>query len=655
MKAHALAVLALLALASLASAAAPEKIPIIFDTDIGTDIDDSFALALVLTSPELDLRGVTTVSADAYGRALIACRMLWLTGHGDVPVAAGRPPQAKPMFQGQYQYGLRATGKHPVKESAVEFMYAKLKAEPGKITLLTVGDLTNVAQLITAHPDCKPWIKRVVLMGGAVRVGYNGKPPVVWEWNIKSDIKGAQTVFASGIPLVVAPLDATLVKLEEPWRKKIFDARTPLTYQLLAHYQLWDKQTPTLFDPVAVTLAFNERFCTMEDLRLEVDDQAVTREIKGGKPNARVATAIKTDEFLKWYVERVTAGTPAPVTKEPTNVSAPVAQGVMPYRVHAIEDFETDIERRWWLAGKLETKNVPPGSTRACRGVICNNFDGQMGEKNASYTTVIFNPVPGPPMGKNTRLSFRCWLKGTDTLRVQLYTLSKGYHRHLTLTKLPQEKWEALTVDMTAMRRPDGSGGPLAEDERIDDIQFYADPAAELLIDDIVLYDAAPDGETAPFPKRILFTAGFDTGAQGKEWPGDFTIVPKEKPLTWKAAQSVLNPKTDFPWMRVHLRGEQPLGDVTRFRFQYHLTDSDSMRVILNNRTAKDGHVVELKGLKRGAWAETTVDFTADSRRADGSAAKPQKGDKVDEIQFLLPKGATLLVDDLLLYEPGVK
>jgi hypothetical protein len=238
---------------------------------------------------------------------------------------------------------------------------------------------------------------------------------------------------------------------------------------------------------------------------------------------------------------------------------------------------------------------------------------------------------------------------------VQLYTLSKGYHRYLTLTKLPQEKWEAITVDMTQMRRHDGSGGPLAEDERIDDIQFYTDPAAELIIDDVVLYDAAPEGETQPFPKRILFTGWFDSGAQGKEWPGDFEIVAKEKPLTWKAAKSVPNARTDTPWIRVHLRGERPLGEITRLRFQYHLTEGDSMRVVLNNRTAKDGHVIELKGLKRGEWAETTVDFSADSKRADGSTGKPQKGDKVDEIQFLLPKGATLLVDDVLLYEPGVK
>jgi len=72
---------------------------------------------------------------------------------------------------------------------------------------------------------------------------------------------------------------------------------------------------------------------------------------------------------------------------------------------------------------------------------------------------MTFNPVPGPPMGKNTRLSFRCWLKGTDTLRVQLYSLTNGYHRYLSVSGLEQGKWLDGCVDMTQMRRPDGSGG----------------------------------------------------------------------------------------------------------------------------------------------------------------------------------------------------
>ena len=80
-------------------------------------------------------------------------------------------------------------------------------------------------------------------------------------------------------------------------------ADTPLTRQLATLYHLWNKPTPVLFDPVAVTLCFTERFFRMEQLRLEVDDRGLTREVKGGS-NARVATAIRREEFLRWYVDR---------------------------------------------------------------------------------------------------------------------------------------------------------------------------------------------------------------------------------------------------------------------------------------------------------------------------------------------------------------
>ena len=623
----------------------PAKVPILLDTDIGDDIDDAFALALALTSPEIDLRGITTVFHDAHTRALIVCRLLHEVGRDNIPVASGAPARPKPDHNGQMQYGLRPCfRKRPERASAVEFLYKQLKAHPGELTLVPVGPLTNIAELLRKHPDCKPWIKRIVLMGGAVRVGYNLKPPPVVEWNIRCDPKAAQIVFASGVPLVVAPLDATAnLRLEAAQRRRLWNAGTPLTNQLHALYQLWGTRDPILFDPVAVTLCFTEKFCTMEDMRLTVDGKGMTRIVKG-KPNARVATAIRRDEFIKWYVDRLvppaTKATPLPKLPR-TNVTKPVARGNMPNRVHVIEDYETDIERRWWLCGQLETEDVPPGSKRACRGVLTNDFDDLMGNAKALYTAVIFNPVPGPPMGKNTRLSFRCKLKGTDALRVQIYSLSKGYHRHLTLTGLPQGKWQALTVDMTAARRPDGSGGPLSEDERIDDIQFYTDPDAEMLIDDIVLYDAALPGETRLFPGRLYFTGWFDTGKQGKEWPGEFAIMAKEKPYTWRAAKSVMNKEKGVPWLRVGLRGNRLIGDTLTIRFRYYLTGANQVQVWWREHNGKGGRT--LFNLVQGNWSERTVAFSIPAPRG-------VRNRRVQAIDFVLPKGAELLVDDLLVY-----
>src|SRR5207244_11610377 len=139
--------------------------------------------------------GATPVHRAAHTRAMILCRLLHFAGKKDVPVASGKPPRNPPDHQGQFQYGLRPAFRiRPVKESAVELLHAKLKAEPGKITLLALGPLTNVGELLTKYPECKPWIKRIVLMGGALRVDYQGKPTVEPEWNIKQDIAAARTV-----------------------------------------------------------------------------------------------------------------------------------------------------------------------------------------------------------------------------------------------------------------------------------------------------------------------------------------------------------------------------------------------------------------------------------------------------------------------------
>jgi hypothetical protein len=196
----------------------------------------------------------------------------------------------------------------------------------------------------------------------------------------------------------------------------------------------------------------------------------------------------------------------------PRTTSQLIERGALPARVHVFEDYETEIEKRWWLRGTPITEDLAPSlssieNRRACRA-------SEAGESK-EWKCVMFNPVPGPPMGKNTRLSFRYRLTGTDSMRVQIFSLTNNDNLYLMLSGLPQGTWQSGTVDMTATRRADGSGGSLGADERIDDIQFYIDPKADLLIDDIVLYEAAPAGETAAFPRRVIFTGWFDTGKQG--------------------------------------------------------------------------------------------------------------------------------------------
>jgi inosine-uridine nucleoside N-ribohydrolase len=661
----------LIALAWIASAAhadaqqpAKGKIPILFDFDLGDDIDDTFALATILASPELELRGVTTVGEDSYKRAQMACRFLEAVGV-KVPVAAGLPEKtSKPLPYWQVQYGNHASvyfrDPKPVSEKkkvvqdgkekivsvpvpAHDFLYRQLKASPGELTIVAVGPLSNIAALLDKYPDCKPMIKRIVLMGGSVRRGYNDGSPPQAEYNIVADIKSAQTVFRSGVPLVVAPLDATaMLKLDAKRQKTLFDAGSILTLSVQALVQLWqEKQEPILYDPVAVTLVFTQDFCPMENLHLIVDDKGFTK-VEVGKPaNASVAMAIKKDEFLDWFVDRLAKAYPKALPSgRIVNEAKMVARGGMPNRVHAFEDFETDIEKRWWLSGRLETKNVPPGSTRAIRAVLTQEFDDRQGEMKTLHTAVVFNPVPGPPMGKEPHLSFRYYLKGTDVLRVQIYSLTNGYHRCLTLKGLEQGKWLDGNVDMRDARKPDGTGGPLSENERIDDIQFYCDPRAEMLIDDIVLYDAAVEGEKRAFPKRVLFTGLFDSGKQGKEWPGSFEIAQKEG-YFWHAAKSVPHPDDmKLAWINIGLRGERPISDKTRLSFRCKIDKADAAMVRFGPT-----EVFTRVGPLKAEW--TDVDIAMPPMET--------KTKSVREITFTVPAGATLWVDDLLLYEPGKK
>ncbi len=640
--------LSLLALSACAlPARAADKIPVVIDTDIGSDVDDAFALALAVASPEIDLVGVTTVGGAADDRAWLVCRFLTqITGKKKPeelpPVAIGGAPTKKTELDWQIQYRRHPAAifnrtLKPSKEPAADLLAKLAKAHEGKLVVVCLGPLTNIAKFIKDHPDEAKKVKRFVVMGGSIAVGYEGAPMAEPEWNVMCDIPAAKAVLSSGLPLTLIPLDATVTaKVSKFMQEKLFSARTMLTYQVQNLYELWGLETPVLFDPVAVAAVFEEKHLTFKELRLEVDDKGMTL-AKDGKANARVATAIKATDFVTWYVERVRKFGTETLPEKPKHATKLIDPGAFPAKVHVAEDYDTDIEKRGWMCGKGDTKDVRSGGVRGQRAVLTQDFDDRQGNMKTMDRAVIFNPVPGPPMGPNTRLRFRYKLTGTDTIRVQLYSLTNGYHRYLSVSGLEQGKWLDGCVDMTQMRRPDGTGGALAADERIDDIQFYIDPRAELLIDDVILYEAAAAGEKRAFPKRVIFSAWFDTGAQGKEWPGRFQIVNHEKPRTWKYAQSVKG-DDDEQVVRVGMRGTRKLDALTELTFKYKLTGADGVAVEL--RAA--GKVVATRKLA------LTVD-----KWGDGSVTFKLTGKEVaDEIVFRATKGAELSVDDVLLFVP---
>jgi purine nucleosidase len=285
---------------------------LIIDTDIGDDYDDIVTLAVALASPELDILGVTTVVGDSALRARLTKRFLNLAGREDIPVAVGATVRTGAPFTHRRwaRGGPEPDGDEP---QAVDFLLQQIAANPGQVTLLAIGPLTNLAQALERDPVTFRKLDRIALMGGSVRRGYRdmawqgeGKPSI--EYNILSDIKAAQAVFEAGVPLTVAPLDGTLVVLDEMKRQMIFTRSTPITDALALTYLQWSavagRPTPILFDTAALALAIDPSMFKVERLRLVVDDEGYTREVEG-PVNAEVSLDCDEDAFQRWLMPRL--------------------------------------------------------------------------------------------------------------------------------------------------------------------------------------------------------------------------------------------------------------------------------------------------------------------------------------------------------------
>lgn len=286
------------------SATAPAKIPILLDTDIGSDVDDAFALALILESPEFDVLGVTTVSGNSEARARLVAKLLKNAGRLDVPVVAGASGQFIPSFQCRLADGFKSPSLLPIK--AEDFLDSQISRRPGEITLIAIGPLTNVAALLKKDPEAAKKIKQIVLMGGSVERGYAPNSLPEAEYNIRSDPEAAQVVFSSGVPILMVPLDVTsMLQLDAEARYRVFTRLTPVTNDLTLLYHLWGNETPTLFDPMAVALILEPTLCEVKSMAIAVDNQGFTRPVKGKPANAAVALRTDPAKFFQFYLSRV--------------------------------------------------------------------------------------------------------------------------------------------------------------------------------------------------------------------------------------------------------------------------------------------------------------------------------------------------------------
>lgn len=235
-------------------------IPIIFDTDIGGDIDDALALALALQSPELNVLAVTTVTDDTVGRARVAWKELGFYARQDVPLAVGADetllePRANRPAPAQFKVLTpQDTLPAPARQRAVDLIIKTLLASPRKVTLVPVGPLTNIALALKTEPRIKEKIERIVLMGGSFDL-------LVPEYNIIRDPIASAIVFNSRVPITAVGLDVTLkCKLAGADLERLRKADHPASRFLVQLIELWQggqsDRYPTLHDPLAVAVAF---------------------------------------------------------------------------------------------------------------------------------------------------------------------------------------------------------------------------------------------------------------------------------------------------------------------------------------------------------------------------------------------------------------
>ena len=189
---------------------------IIIDCDPG--IDDALALAFAAGHPDLDLRGITTVAGNVGldKTTANALRVRDFTGMTGVPVVAGCPaPLLRPPLHARDVHGdsglgaasIPAASSGPAEGHAVDFLASATAAEPGQITLIAVGPLTNVALALRRYPELVSQVKDLVIMGGSAGRG-NVTPAA--EFNIAADPEAASIVFGAGWTVTMVGLDVTL-------------------------------------------------------------------------------------------------------------------------------------------------------------------------------------------------------------------------------------------------------------------------------------------------------------------------------------------------------------------------------------------------------------------------------------------------------------
>lgn len=272
------------------------------DTDLGSDIDDAYALTALLRSDRVQLAGVGSVYSDAVGRARCAQAFVEACA-ADVPVYVGCDDPTAGDWPERVD-ALHAPACSPLPEiqtdqTAAEAICALAEAHPGRLTILATGPLTNIAAALEQRPALAGEAE-LVIMGGCL-------DGVTSEWNFTCDPTAAAAVLGSEIPIRLIPLDVTVhLPLGEEGVRQIAENPSAVCRLLSGCWKIQmgynETDTPLLHDAAAAAAILWPELCTFEDKTLALDP-ATGLVTQGAGRTVSVLTELETDAFRTGLLE----------------------------------------------------------------------------------------------------------------------------------------------------------------------------------------------------------------------------------------------------------------------------------------------------------------------------------------------------------------
>ncbi len=293
-------------------------------------IDDALALLLALSSPELDILGVTAVAGNTTidKTGVNARRVLEYVGKDGIPVFLGASaPLARPLSTAEHVHGSDGLGDagipmpvQPPRGGGIQFIAETIRKYPGEVIVIATGPLTNIALAYTLYPSTPRLVKQLIIMGGAYHLTPYGRGNVtpLSEFNIYTDPEAAKIVFESTAPLTCVGLDVTTnpsVKIDPQRYREIsrLRGRKAELASKIMKYQIERFGEVEVHDALAVAAAMQPAMFQMVEMNVQVlTNNDVSRGAtipfkpkEGGRGRARICIDINSEEFMRLFLEKV--------------------------------------------------------------------------------------------------------------------------------------------------------------------------------------------------------------------------------------------------------------------------------------------------------------------------------------------------------------